>query len=633
MISTVVLANSKKWSSSLLKTKVFLQRPKFDIYRRTINSTISNLDFSTRYEIDPAIDTGYKTFNENQYMQPSTKSNAIPINLNLLGKRDFYWYTGKVPHLCPGYDATSNALYSLPQVNLHNLHCSQQKLQDYFDNTWTLTELLFASLQGEEAFMTPPAHKIRHPLIFYYGHVATLYINKLRVAGVLKEGINAEYEHIFETGVDEMSWDDLSKNEMKWPTVAQVHQYRRKTYQIISNLISSLSDEECKCININSPLWALVMSFEHERIHLETSSVLINELPIKYVRFPDFFPNYFPVSEHIAASSVQQDVHYPINELIVSPATTVTIGKETDFPSFGWDNEYGSRTFNVSTFNAYKFLTTNGEFLEFVRDGGYAEPSYWTSEGWKWRAFRNTKWPKFWNRNGPQGLHEFELRLLFNDVAMRWDAPVSVNLHEAQAFAKWKSIKTNKKLRIMTEVENRAIRGLDNDIILDSSSYKSKLMNVNLVYSSMSPVNFYPPNKLGFYDVLGNAWEWTDTFFCALPGFKTHPFYEDFSTPCFDGKHHVIQGGSFISTGNEASIYSRFHFRPHFLQHASFRLMESLDGSFPTTDMDAPLPYVGDYPYRRSIPQDIVNNVADKAIKSANNNKVIDCHCVYITFD
>lgn len=79
-----------------------------------------------------------------------------------------------------------------------------------------------------------------------------------------------------------------------------------------------------------------------------------------------------------------------------------------------------------------------------------------------------------------------------------------------------------------------------------------------------------------------------------------HPYYEDFSTPCFDGLHHVIMGGSFISTGNEASIFSRFHFRPHFFQHASFRLVEQEPEKFLSSDTDAPGPFVGNYPFRRS---------------------------------
>lgn len=85
-----------------------------------------------------------------------------------------------------------------------------------------------------------------------------------------------------------------------------------------------------------------------------------------------------------------------------------------------------------------------------------------------------------------------------------------------------------------------------------------------------------------------------------MPGFEIHPYYEDFSTPCFDGLHNVIMGGSFISTGNEASVHSRFHFRPHFYQHASFRLVEQLGPDMMTSDTDAPGPYVGNYPFRRS---------------------------------
>jgi hypothetical protein len=114
----------------------------------------------------------------------------------------------------------------------------------------------------------------------------------------------------------------------------------------------------------------------------------------------------------------------------------------------------------------------------------------------------------------------------------------------------------------------------------------------------MSPVNAFPANGRGFYDVFGNAWEWNIDFFSPLPGFEVNRLYEDFSTPCFDGLHHVIQGSSFISSGNEASVYSRYHFRPHFLQHASFRLVEQLSDRLLTSDTDSPGPYVGSYPFR-----------------------------------
>ncbi len=49
---------------------------------------------------------------------------------------------------------------------------------------------------------------------------------------------------------------------------------------------------------------------------------------------------------------------------------------------------------------------TNGEFLRFVKAGGYSNARFWSVEGWGWRTFRNVKWPTFWIPNGPQGLHK-----------------------------------------------------------------------------------------------------------------------------------------------------------------------------------------------------------------------------------
>lgn len=123
---------------------------------------------------------------------------------------------------------------------------------------------------------------------------------------------------------------------------------------------------------------------------------------------------------------------------------------------------------------------------------------------------------------------------------------------------------------------------------------------MNWKYSSMSPVNAGEANDLGFFDVWGNAWEWTLDYFSPLPGFQVHRYYEDFSTPCFDGLHNVIQSSSFISTGNLASVFSRYHFRPHFTQHSSFRVVEPLGDALTTSDTDAPGPFVGKYPFRRS---------------------------------
>ena len=416
--------------------------------------------------------------------------------------------------------------------------------------------------------------------------------------------MNPYFESLFETGVDEMSWDDLSKNKMAWPSVNEVKSYRRQVYHLVKQVIANASDDAIRNIDQSSPYWSIVLGMEHERIHIETSSVLITELPLKHLQRPYFFPPYHGSIPEVSAKMPVAGNDYPRNEMIYVPEQRVHLGKDqSKVPSYGWDNEYGSKTVNVPAFKCSQFQISNGEFYEFVVDGGYGNVEYWSEVGWGWRAFRNAKHPTFWVRTGPQGLHQYKLRCLFDEVEMPWNWPVSVNYHEAIAYSNWKSKKTGKKIRVLTEPEFHAINSAKFDPVLDGRANDMMAnfgINANLAYSSQVPVNHGRPNEKGFSGVMGNAWEWCMDYFCALPGFAVHPYYEDFSTPCFDGLHNLIKGGSFISTGNEASVYSRFHFRPHFHQHSSFRIVEQLSDSFVTSDLDAPGPYVGEYPFRRS---------------------------------
>ena len=93
-----------------------------------------------------------------------------------------------------------------------------------------------------------------------------------------------------ETGVDEMNWDDLHEGEQDvWPALDQVRQYRDAVYELVRQVIRTHPSLE-KPITMASLTWSLAMGFEHERIHLETSSVLIRELPLEYVKEPDVWP-------------------------------------------------------------------------------------------------------------------------------------------------------------------------------------------------------------------------------------------------------------------------------------------------------------------------------------------------------
>lgn len=503
----------------------------------------------------------------------------------LAGPRSADWWTGRppTPGVCPGVRANGH-IDSLPLPNLSRF--TRQDVLDYFDNTWTLTEVLFSSLQGEESLYRPPWHSLRHPMIFYYAHPATLYINKLRVAGLLEQPLHAEYEQLFATGVDEMRWDDMSKNEMEWPAFSDVQAYRRRVYETMRSLIEthpSLAPEQLP-VTPDSPAWAFFMGFEHERIHLETSSVLIRELPLHLVQRPAAWP-----ADHPSLRDKRGADEAPALEWIAVEAGEVAAGKPWDWPSFGWDNEYGQRSARVRPFHASRFLVTNAAFAEFVRDGGYLERDWWSEEGWRWRQFRNVKWPTFWVPEGPAGLHEYRLRTVFEMVEMPWALPAEVNYHEARAWCAWRQARDASAIpyRLVTEAEHLRMRdpawldakaGIGRDPVM---SGQLQGLDLNLHWGSQWAVDEGARTPRGFHDVLGNVWEWVEDHFNPLPGFKIHRLYDDFSTPCYDGQHQMIMGGSFVSTGDEASVFARFHFRPHFYQHAGFRVARSDDAETP----------------------------------------------------
>lgn len=491
------------------------------------------------------------------------------------------WWTGLSPQDCPGFDSNSQTLKALPLINLSQ--CNRQDVLDYFNNTWTLTELIFSGLLNEQAFMKAAYHQLRHPLIFYYGHPCVLYVNKLRLAGLLDHPLDLYLEKVLETGVDEMSWDDMSKNEQVWPTVAQVHGYRALVYQLVRDIIlkhPELDPEYRQShqieINLEHPLWALFMGFEHEKIHFETSSVLMRELPFAWVERPKYWPH---------TESFQDQSTEISNPWIRVESGPVKYGKSKGVPSFGWDNEYGQREVVVKGFQVTQQLVSNREFYDFVKSGAYVEDRYWSTEGLKWRKFRNSKRPCFWVAHGPEGLHDYQLRTVFEVLAMPWDWPVEVNYHEASAYAQWRQEQDQSplKYRMITEAEHHRMRdwviGASHDVVLQKQSpiaLQVSPYHYNFSSSSPRPVT---QDAAPIKDIFGNLWQWAKDHFSPLEGFRAHTMYDDFSTPCFDGKHQMILGGSFMSCGHEASQYARFHFRPHFFQHAGFRLSATLDGS------------------------------------------------------
>ena len=434
----------------------------------------------------------------------------------------------------------------------------RREILDCFHATFSQYESLFDCLADEDAYFVR-ANPLRHPLIFYYGHTSCFFINKLNVARFINQRVDADLESMLAIGVDEMSWDDLNEQHYDWPSVAQVKQHRDRTREIVDNFIRHC--DFSLPIDQDSPLWIILMGIEHERIHLETSSVLIRELPLAHVKPHPYWSRICP--DH---------GHPPENELLPVAGGKIVLGKAHNDRLYGWDNEYGRFETALEPFKASKYLVSNGEFLAFVKDQGYEKKQYWSEEGWQWVQYRKARHPVFWVKDDKQ----FRYRAMLAEIDMPWDWPVDVNQLEAKAFCNWKAEQTGKSIRLPTEAEWRQLRALHKDDLPDwQAAGKAAPGNINLEhYNSSCPVTAHAFEN-GFFDLIGNVWQWTETPIDGYEGFAVHPVYDDFSTPTFDGQHNLFKGGSWISTGNEATIDARYAFRRHFIQHAGLRYVEA----------------------------------------------------------
>ena len=423
-----------------------------------------------------------------------------------------------------------------PILSGDDIAAKREEIRTYFHTTLDRYEQLFETLEGDEAYFKKPI-PLRHPLIFYLGHTSTFFTNKLLLAGLITERINPRMESMFAVGVDEMSWDDLNTTHYNWPAIEEVRAYRKTVRGMVDQLISETP--LTLPIGWDSPWWTIMMGIEHERIHLETSSVLIRQHALEHVR------------PHSAWEPCRKSGKAPQNQLIDVPAGIVNVGKSKTDPFYGWDNEYGRHIAEIPAFQAGKYLVSNQEFLEFVQANGYLTENCWEEEGRAWQRHTLAEYPTFWIRHGD----EWRLRLMTEEIPMPWDWPVEVNYHEAKAFCNWKAQATGRPFRLPTEDE--WYRLYDVAGLSEVHPTEPAAANIHLDhFASSHPVNEFPQGESQIY---------------TFEGFEIHPHDDDFTTPTFDCRHILMKGGSWISSGNESLKSARYAFRRHFFQHAGFR--------------------------------------------------------------
>jgi ergothioneine biosynthesis protein EgtB len=234
----------------------------------------------------------------------------------------------------------------------------------------------------------------------------------------------------------------------------------------------------------------------------------------------------------------------------------------TDKAVFAWDNEKPAHQVFTKDFAIDKALVSNGDYLEFMRDGGYENFRWWFSEGWE--AVNREQWraPLYWE------LHDGEWMIRdFSGLApaeSRKDEPVShVSFFEASAFAKW----AGKRLPTEAEWERAACydarRKTSNPFPWGNAEPDSRKANLfENGYWSVTPIGAFPEgaNSYGCQQMIGDVWEWTTSDYVPYPGFKSE--FDEYNDKWFVNQK-VLRGGSFATP----QLHIRSTYRNFFHAH------------------------------------------------------------------
>jgi len=318
------------------------------------------------------------------------------------------------------------------------------------------------------------------------------------------------------------------------PTVDEVIAYRRHVDEAITSLLehgepSAEMEKACSLIEVG-----LHHEEQHQELILTDVKHALGMNPLR--------PAYRRTEEE---SPVEADAI----RFIDLPGGIVEIGFAGD--GFAYDNERPRHRVHLEPFALADRLTTNAEYLAFMKDRGYERPELWLSDGWDLLQRERIRAPLYWIEADGQ-LFEYSLGGVRPLVEA---APVvHVSYYEADAYARWAGARLPAESEWETAAEKASVDGnlLDSGWLHPRSAARASARDA----SDDDPGSRLPRQ------LFGDVWEWTSSAYSAYPGYVPPEGALGEYNAKFMSCRFVLRGGSCATPGRHIRATYRNFFSP-----------------------------------------------------------------------
>ena len=306
------------------------------------------------------------------------------------------------------------------------------------------------------------------------------------------------------------------------PTLDEVHAYRLYVDEAMVHLLTQ--DLPAEAVKL------MELGINHEQQHQELIVTDVkNGLSANPLR-----PAYRSVPRRVRAKTGDAQ---PLKWQSF-PEGVYSIGFEGS--GFAFDNEGPQHNVYQQPFRIASRLVTNGEYLEFMRDGAYGNPLLWLSDGWD--AVRNNAWqaPLYWEQREGEWLN-FTMDGL---EPLRLSEPVChISLYEADAYARWAGA------RLPTEFE------------WEIAARTCRVQGNFVESGALHPEPSQSDEPLT--QMFGDVWEWTSSPYVAYPGFSPAAGAVGEYNGKFMCNQMILRGGSCATPQSHIRATYRNFFPPH----------------------------------------------------------------------